>query len=634
MDNLPLQIAVIGAAGIAAQWMAWRLRIPAIALLLTAGFLLGPVFGYIDPKADFGDIYKPVIGLAVAVVLFEGGLTLNFSEIKETSKAVRRVIIFGGPLVWLFSTMAAHYAAGLPWAAAFVLGGILVVTGPTVIMPLLRQAQLAPRPASLLRWEAIVNDPIGALFAVLAFQIYLVLNGELAGVTLAGIVVVGAVVALGGGLLLGRAISSIFAKGYVPDYLKSPVLLAIVLMSFAISNMILEESGLLTVTVLGIALANSKMASLTELRRFKETVTVLLVSGLFIMLTASLKLSDFASLGWGAIIFVLLILFVCRPVAIWIATIGSGIDMRERALIAWIAPRGIVAVAVAGLFGEALAENGIAAGEQLVTLTFLVVAATILLHGFTLGPLATAMGLKSAERPGLLIVGGSSWTQALAEKLMELKIPVLIADSNWNHIRKARLADVPVFYGDVLSESAHHDIIFNRYSHILAATDNDAYNSLVCTEYGPEIGRNNVFQIGNLRNEKERQALRLTLGGRQLFSEGKSLSELRTHMWQGWTFQNTLITEEFTFEDHQASRAQGSETMFWVKPNGDIHFKHGDQENEPELEDVVFTFGPTPKNGSDRKGKAADVQAKASKAVGADGDVDAEQMDMVEKETR
>ena len=225
-----------------------------------------------------------------------------------------------------------------------------------------------------MRWEAIVNDPIGALFAVLAFQVYLVLYGYIVGYTLVGMVVLGAAVAIGGGLLLGRSIASLFAKGLVPDYLKAPVLLAVVLLAFSVSNLILEEYGLLTVTIMGIVMANSKMASLTELRRFKETVTVLLVSGLFIMLTASLRFYDFQALGWGAIVFVFLILFVARPIAIMVATIGSGIDLRERFLISWIAPRGIVAVAVAGLFGAELADSGVEAGSQLVALTFLVVA--------------------------------------------------------------------------------------------------------------------------------------------------------------------------------------------------------------------------------------------------------------------
>ena len=177
MESIAVKLAFIGAAGIAAQWVAWRLRLPAIALLLAAGFIAGPVTGFIEPARDFGSVYKPAIGLAVAIILFEGGLTLNFHEIRETSKAVRRIVIFGGPLTWVGAALAAHFIGGLTWTVSIILGAILVVTGPTVIMPLLRSAQLKSRPASLLRWEAIVNDPIGALFAVIAFEAYLVIGG-------------------------------------------------------------------------------------------------------------------------------------------------------------------------------------------------------------------------------------------------------------------------------------------------------------------------------------------------------------------------------------------------------------------------------------------------------------------------
>ncbi|MEL7228686.1 MAG: sodium:proton antiporter, partial [Pseudomonadota bacterium] len=500
MTGLLMKMALIGVAGIAAQWAAWRIRIPAIALLLLAGILIGPVTGFLDPKESFGDLYKPIIALSVAIILFEGGLTLKFKEIKETSTAVRRIILIGGPLVWLFSALAAHYAAGLDWVPAIVLGGILVVTGPTVIMPLLRQAQLAPRPASLLRWEAIVNDPIGALFAVLAFETYLVINGALTGGALVTTIALAILMAVGGGYGLGLLLARAF-KGYVPEYLKSPVLVTTVLLAYAISDAILKETGLLTVTIMGITMANTRMAPMGDLRHFKETVTVLLVSGLFIMLTASLKLETMLSLGWGALIFVIIILFIARPIAIFIATTGSGINWREKTLVAWIAPRGIVAVAVSGLFGDALVEQGFEDGAQLTALTFAVVASTIILHGFTLGPLASLLKLKSAERPGLLIVGGSTWSLALAEKLKENDISALIADNNWNHLRAARLADIPVYFGEVLSEAAHHDITFNRYSDLVAASDNDAYNSLVCTEFGREMGRGNVFQLGLVRNE-------------------------------------------------------------------------------------------------------------------------------------
>lgn len=600
MSGILFKIAVIGIAGIGSQWAAWRLRVPAIALLLVAGFLLGPVTGYLNPAESFGDVYRPAIAAAVAIILFEGGLTLNFKEIRETSTGVRRLVLIAGPLVWILSALSAHYAAGLSWPAAIVLGAILVVTGPTVIMPLLRQAQLQQRPASLLRWEAIVNDPIGALFAVLAFETYLVLHGAHDGTTLLLRALGAAIIAIVGGYFAGRFIAVSFVKARVPEYLKAPVLLCAVLFMYAVSDAVLEESGLLTVTVMGITLANSRMASLAEMRRFKETVTVLLVSGLFIMLTASLDLGALSELGWGTLAFVSLILFIVRPIAIFVATIGSGLNIRERALVAWIAPRGIVAVAVSGLFGTALTDLGVADGSQLTALTFAVVASTILLHGFSLSPLASWLKLKSAERPGVLIVGGSTWADEFAGTLKELELPVLVADSNWDRIKKARLADTPVYFGEILSEAAHHDIVYNRYSHVVAATDNDAYNSLVCTEFASEFGRGNVMQIGLAGDGGERRAYSFTVGGRPLFKPRKSLSKLRSEIWKGSTFQNTRISEEFGFTDYLESRTDETCILCWVKPDGKIIFRASDREAEPTEGDTLVAFGPPPKNGESK----------------------------------
>ena len=364
MDDIALKLAMVGGAGILAQWVAWRYKLPAIVLLLLAGALLGPVSGFLDPEAVLGEAYKPAIGLAVAIILFEGGLTLNFSEIKETSRSLKRIIVIGGPLVWIMSTLAAHYAGGLSWETSVVVGAILVITGPTVIMPLLRQAQLARRPASLLRWEAIVNDPIGALYAVLAFEAVLIFYGEhdLGGTLLTALL--GIAVAVVGGIALGKLIEQSFARGWVPEFLKAPVLFATVIVAAAGTNSIFHEAGLLTVTVMGITLANSRLSSLSELRRFKETATVLLVSGLFVLLTAALDPALLATLDWRVVVFVALVLFVVRPVAIMIATIGSGATLQERALTSWIAPRGIVAVAVVGLFGAELQSAGVPDGES------------------------------------------------------------------------------------------------------------------------------------------------------------------------------------------------------------------------------------------------------------------------------
>ncbi|MBO6637352.1 MAG: sodium:proton antiporter [Roseitalea sp.] len=592
MELIAMKIAAIGAAGIAAQWLAWRLRLPAIVLLLAAGFAMGPATGLIDPVRDFGEIYKPAVGLAVAIILFEGGLTLNFREIRETSQTVRRVIFPGGLFVWIGAALAAHYAGGLSWPAAIILGAVLVVTGPTVIMPLLRSAKLKSRPGAVLRWEAIINDPIGALYAVVAFEVFLVWQGA----TSAGQIVIDILVAfafaIGAGYGLGRALAWAFARGHVPDYLKAPILFATVITLFAVSNLLLEESGLLTVTIMGITLANSKIASLTEVRRFKETVTILLVSGLFILLTAALDWPTIQSLDWGAAAFVALLLFIVRPLAVFIATIGSPLSWQERLLIGWIAPRGIVAVAVIGLFGASLVSLGIEDGTKMIAFTFAVVVASIILHGFSLGPIARRLGLRSTEEPGLLIVGGSRWSTALAGKLHDMDVPVRISDPNWNHLSEARFASIPVHYGEILSEHAHHHLDLNRYGALLAATDNDAYNALVCTDFGPDIGRTNIFQIGDHSERTERQTLNFTLGGKQLFSPGLELHDLNRRIREGWTFQSTRLTDEFTHDNFVETRSVDTRVILWRKPGGRLVFAAAAADQKPQRNDVILSFAP------------------------------------------
>ncbi|WP_417426851.1 cation:proton antiporter [Hoeflea sp.] len=612
MDDIVLKLAVIGAAGIAAQWCAWRLQLPAIVLLLAAGFIAGPATGFLNPATDFGDIYRPMVSIAVAIILFEGGLTLKFKEIRETSTAVRRIVMYAGPLTWAMAALAAHYIGGLSWPTAIVLGAILVVTGPTVIMPLLRQAQLDARPASLLRWEAIVNDPIGALFAVVAFEAILVSIGLHQIDNLVMLVIVGFTVSLGGGWLAAKAVVWSFIRGHVPEYLKAPVLLAAVILVYALTNMVLEEAGLLTVTVMGVVMANSRIASLTDMRRFKETITILLVSGVFIILTASLSIADIKSLDWSAALFVATLLFIIRPVAIMIATIRSGATIQERILTSWIAPRGVVAVAVSGLFGTLLADVGVEDAGRMVAFTFAVVVTTIVLHGFTLAPLAAFLKLKKTSQPGILIVGGSRWSTALAAKLNEAEVPVMLADQNWNHLAEARLANIPVYFGEVLSESAHHAIDPKRFSTLIAAGDNDAYNALVCTDFGPELGRDRVFQIGRI-DDKARQALSFTLGGRSLTKEPVTFLDLREKLLKGWTFQLTRLTDEFGWEAYQAARTEGAMVLLWIKPSGSLVFA-STTKNSPSANVRILSFA-LPRDGS--KAEAASKTARKAEVTAA-----------------
>lgn len=306
-------IALVGAVGVGAQWLAWRLRLPAIVLMLTAGVLVGPVFGVFDPQRDIGPLTQPLIALAVAIILFEGGLTLNFHRLSDAAEGVRRLVMIGAPLGWLTSTLALRFGAGLSWESATVFGGIMIVTGPTVIAPMLRTSRLSRRPAALLQWEAIVNDPLGALAAVVAFEVVLVLRTATEATNVVIELLVGLSLAVMLGVLGGYGLARAFRRAWVPEFMKVPLLFVTLLAVFAISDATLHESGLLAVTLMGVVIANANLPSYEELRRFKEHATVLLVSGVFILLAASLDFSELRQLDWRAAAFVAAVVLVARP---------------------------------------------------------------------------------------------------------------------------------------------------------------------------------------------------------------------------------------------------------------------------------------------------------------------------------
>ncbi|SFI69711.1 cation:proton antiporter [Celeribacter neptunius] len=545
--------ALVGALGVGAQWLAWRLKLPAIVLMLAAGLIVGPGLGVLDPEREFGALVQPLISLAVAVILFEGGLTLDLHKLGDARRGVTRLVLIGAPLGWFLSSAALHWGAGLGWEASAVFGGIMVVTGPTVIAPLLRQAKLQKRPANLLQWEAIVNDPVGALAAVLAFEFVLVGREAESFGSAIGQLAFGIFLATLVGVAAGAAISYTFRRAYVPEYMKVPVLFATLLVTFAFPNMMLHESGLLAVTVMGLIIANADLPSFEEMRRFKEHATVLLVSGVFILLASSL---DFASLGhltWRAGLFVALVILVARPLTVLVSLIGTGLPRNEKLLIALTGPRGVVLVAVAGLFGERLAANGVSDGAVVGPLAFVLVLTTVVLHGFTLAPLARALGLAAKGKPGVLILGGSRFTTALAEVLKREEVPVLIADPNHARLVRPRAAGLKVFYGDILGEAAEDSLEILSFETLIAATENDAYNTLVATDFGAEFGREQVWQLARVKGEQARHALPTQLGGRP-FGAGKSFGELDDLMRQGWRIVATPLSEDYTFEQWKEER--------------------------------------------------------------------------------
>jgi NhaP-type Na+/H+ or K+/H+ antiporter len=562
--------ALIGALGVGAQWLAWRLHLPAIVLMLAAGLVVGPGLGLLNPARDFGALLGPMISVAVAIILFEGGMTLNIRAVLDAAQGVRRLVYVGAPLGWLLSALVLHHAAGLGWEASAVFGGIMIVTGPTVIAPLLRQARLSRRPAVLLQWEAIVNDPIGALAAVLAFGVVLVRHEEadFSHAAFSFALGIGAATILG--LIAGRAIAASFRRGLVPEYMKVPVLFATVLAVFALADHVLHESGLLAVTVMGLVIANSHLPSFEELRRFKEHATVLLVSGVFILLAAGLDPAELGALDWRALAFVLAVILLARPLTVLISLAFSTVPWRERVLIALTGPRGVVLVAVAGLFGERLAALGVEDGARMGTLAFVLVAVTVVLHGFALAPLARALGLVASETPGVLLVGGSRFTVSLARALSAQKVPVLVSDQNARRLRGARAESLPVFYGDILSEAAETSVELVGFGRLLVATGNDAYNTLVATDLAPEFGRDAVFQLAGDKIDSRRHALPVSLGG-QVFAGGLTYDELDQRMIDGERVRVTRLSEDYTLDDWRADRPKAL-LLGWIGPAGALTF--------------------------------------------------------------
>lgn len=571
-----LAFALVGGLGVGSQWLAWRLRMPAIVLMLLAGILIGPVLGVFNPARDVGPLLQPMIAIAVAIILFEGGMTLNFHSLNDAAVGVKRLVFLGAPLGWMTSTLALHYVAGLSWESAAVFGGIMIVTGPTVIAPLLRTSRLAKRPAALLQWEAIVNDPIGALAAVLAFEVVLVLNTATAVNVAIADLVIGIAVATALGGAAGLGLSRAFRRAWVPEFMKVPVLFGLLLGVFGLSDEVLHESGLLAVTIMGIVIANANLPSYTEMRRFKEHATVLLVSGVFILLAAGLNVERLALLDWSAVAFVLLVILVARPASVFISLLGSGIPFREQLLVALTGPRGVVLVAVAGLFGDRLLNLGFEDAALIGPLAFALVSFSVVLHGFTLAPFARWLGLAGAETPGVIVLGGSNWTTAFAEALKKADVPVLMIDPNFGHLRAARTAGIATFTGDILSEAAEQRLEFVSYATLLAATDNDAYNTLVTTDLAPEFGREHVYQIKREAAASKRHQLPSTLGGRQ-FGPDETHAKLEQMINDGWGFRITRLTEEFTFDDWRAKRPD-AHLIARIASNGTIKLISKDEE--------------------------------------------------------
>ncbi|REB05971.1 sodium:proton antiporter [Sporosarcina sp. BI001-red] len=594
--------------GILSQWVAWRYRLPAIVVMAIAGLIVGPVFGFINPKETLGELFSPIISFAVAIILFEGSLNLDFREIKGFSKPLMRIVTFGAFIAWVAGSLAAHYLAGLSWTVAFIIGGLFIVTGPTVILPMLRQAKLKPRAAALLKWEGIIVDPFGALLAVFAFEFIKFVNGQATFAAL-GLFVAASAFAVFVGWASARILGYAFEKGLVPEFLKAPVLFAVVLFTFVVSDELMHETGLLAVTAMGIVMANMHLTSIHDIRQFKENISVLLISGIFVMLTASLNPHVLIEIfDWHIITYVAAMLFVVRPLSIWISTVGTDLSNREKNLIGWVAPRGIVALTVSGYFASILLENGYKDAELLTALTFALVLSTVVLHGFTIGPFARRLNLTTTDESGVLFVGGTRFAAELAQSIQDTGNEVLLMDTSWAGLSHARNLGLSSHVGDILTEQTEYTLDLSPYRYMLAMTKADTYNAHICADFLYDVGRQNLFQTKFHVGEGV-ESFNVT-GGRTLFTPALSIYDLEERMNSGHVFRKTVLSKQYGYTQYLRERDDRSVLLYILREDGSVEFYTPTEELQAVAGDTIVALSHPIKQIERAKERIADEKGE------------------------
>lgn len=553
----PLLIfAIVIALGATAQWVAWRLNIAAILPLLTLGFLVGPIFQIIKPTDINDDFLFPVVALLVGLILFEGGLTLRALEVRETKRIVTRLVSVGAVVTWLGCAVAAHYIAGLTWPFALLFGSLIIVTGPTVIGPLLRTVRPNHTVGSILKWEGILIDAIGALVAVLVLEFILLTQGPYGGegFTQLGLRFLKFVVVGGAaGVIGGYFLSFVFSRRQVPHYLSNFFALAVVFLVFAISNTVASESGLLATTLMGLILANVKLPDYEHLLSFKEDLSVLSISLLFIVLAANVSLETLLSaFTWQNFLLVAIIMLVIRPLNVFVSTVGdASVTNRDRLFLSWIAPRGIVAAAVTSLFVTELHHYHIEGGEQLLPLVFLVIVCTVAIGSLTAGRVARALGVAEEDPQGFLILGAHPAAQAIGQALHDEGFKVTLADRNYQTLSAARIAGLSTYFGSLLSYHSDDEIDLAGIGNLIALTPNDEANALTARKYAKVFGKDRVFQLTPSSEGSERSSIAEEQRGHFVFSDGTSFANLQQRFHAG-EIKRTQITDEFTLGDFRA----------------------------------------------------------------------------------
>ena len=593
MERHLIGLTAIVAVGFLARWLAWRLRLPDILLLLLCGLVAGPITGWLKPDELLGEALFPIVSISVAIILFEGGLGLRFRELRETA-AVRNLVILGTLVTWLLATALGIVTLGISWRIALLLGAILTVTGPTVIIPLLQHVRPKGQVAAVARWEGILIDPIGALLAVLAYEAIAskvldgwspaliwhyssgILIGSLAGVVAAGLIVL--------------ALQSFL----IPDSLLNAFSLAVVVSTFTGANLIRAETGLVAVTVMGVVLANQHRVSVHKILEFKENLRVLLISSLFIILAARLKVSDVQQLGVGAVVFVAGLILIVRPAAVLLSTLRSGLSKQERQFLAGLAPRGIVAASVSAILAERLARTGAAEAGLLVPVVFAVVITTVAVYGLGAAPLARWLKIADSDPQGILFVGAHPKLLTLGELLSREDIPVAFVDSDWSNVSRARIKGLRAYYGNASSEQTTDAIDLQGIGRVLAFTAHNDTNSLAALHFSRIFGQAETYQVRVGAPETSgRKETAKHLSGRLLFNPKTNYEALTDRFDRGFIFKTTPLTQRFGRAEFTAQYGSEAVPFFLLDEKGTLAvLTDGLPENIPAASRVISLVPP------------------------------------------
>jgi NhaP-type Na+/H+ or K+/H+ antiporter len=517
-SNPALTVGLALAAGVIAQVAARHILMPGIVVLLVAGVLLGPDVANVIQPDQLGRALQVLVGFAVAIILFEGGMNLDIRRLRAEAVAIRRLVTYGAVISGVGATLATRFIMGWDWRLSAVFGALMIVTGPTVVTPLVRRLRLKEPVSTILQAEGVLIDPIGALIAVVTLELLFAENTTLAASaqTAAIVLGIGAIVGLVGGTATGYLLQR---RHLVPDGMENILVLGFAVAIFQISESIHHDSGLTSVVVAGMVVGNMQSRARRELFEFKEQLTVLMIGLLFVLLAADVRLGQVVALGWRAVVTVLALMLIVRPVQAFLCTVGSSLSLRERTFIASLAPRGIVAAAIASLFAQQLVERGVAEGAALQSMAFVVIAMTVTIHGLTGGVIADALGVRRRAGNGYVILGANALGRTYARILGGDGHEIVLIDSNAERVMIARGEGLDAVHGQGLQSSVLESVDVDSRIGCLAVTANEEVNLLFVAKIREETRLPELYvalrrELGGIPPENVHAAGAFVLFGR------------------------------------------------------------------------------------------------------------------------